>query len=151
MSEEILSLSTIVEKATVNIASKLHPRGKLYELVDLDDLGPIEHQKIVVKHAEAAQLLESPKELTEAESRKLGKLLGDVVKILLPSIETKVLNELSNAKRSTILRVWAARQQTASTASDDTPRSRRTTAASSRRSKSSTAATRKRGSTPRRG
>jgi hypothetical protein len=150
MAEELLSLSTIVDKATVNITSKKHPRGKQYELVDLDDLSPLDHQKIVVKHADATTLMQTEGVLTPTQSRSLEKLLGDIVKILIPTLEPIVLRDLSNGQRSRILRVWAARNSGGGEGGA-TPTRSRTTAASSRRSKSSTAATRNPGRTRRTG
>jgi len=54
---ELLSLSTIVKaKDTVMIESKLHPKGRSYDLIGLDDLGPFEYQKILDRTAAADKL-----------------------------------------------------------------------------------------------
>ena len=156
---ELLDLSTIVEKANVRIRSLKHPAGKLYELVNLDDLGVYEHQTIVTLHAKAATLLQSAGSLTDPQSRELAKSLGDIVRILLPGLEPAVIAELSNAKRSQIIAVWAARNEPAdgdgadgvSGSGEGKARGRRTTGGSSRSSKGSTVASRKAGSTRPRG
>lgn len=147
---EVLDLSTVVEKAHVRIRSRKHPAGKLYELVNIDDLGPFEHQTIVSLHARASELLQSSSALTEPQSRTLTKALGDIVKLLMPGLEPAVLAELTNAKRSQIVQTWAERNAPPGADPGNAP-SRRTTGGSSRSSKRSTAAPRKRGSTPRRG
>jgi len=147
---ELLKLSTIVERQFVTIVTKKHPKGKAYDLVNLDDLGPFEHQTIVTLHGKAAELLQTTSALTEPQANTLRKALGDIVKLLMPSIEPAVLASLSDAKRSQIVQVWAARN-TAAEAEAGNARSRRTTGGSSRNSKGSTAASRKRGSTSRRG
>lgn len=148
MPNEILDLSTIVEHVTVRISSKKFPGGKLYELANVDDLGPIQHQRLAVAHQDAMVLLGSAKELTPPQERALDKALGDVVKILLPKIEPAVLKETTMAHRVRILQAWIGRNESEAAPN---PSTRRTGAASSRASKRSSAATRKRGSTARRG
>ena len=151
---ELLSLSTIVKaKDTVMIESKLHPKGRSYDLIGLDDLGPFEYQKILDRTAAADKLgvIEKP---TAAQARELGKALADILKIVAPSIEPSVVTRLNNSQRAMIVATWTVSlttERTASGSGEGNARSRRTTGGSSRNSKGSTAASRKRGSTSRRG
>lgn len=149
---ELLELSTIVKpKDTVSIKSKLHPKGRSYDLVNLGDLGPIEYHTLLERNAVAESLGARTKRTSKQEAT-LASVLGDILKILAPSIEPSVVAQLSIAQRSMIVATWAASKTAAASASaEGKARRRRTTAASSRRSKGSTAATRKPGSTPPRG
>lgn len=151
MTEEILSLSTIVERARINITSKKYPKGKLYELVGLADLGPYEYAVILARQEETGALIGSEEKLTAAQERKLEKALDDIVKLLLPGLEPVVLAALTTQQRTMIVMTWSAHVHAQAGAAEGNRPSRRTTAASSHGSKPSTAATRKRGSTRPRG
>lgn len=148
MSEEILDLSTVVERARVRIRTLKQPAGKLYELLNLDDLGPYELAVIKARHGEAVKLLNAEKKLTAPQKRALHKALGDIVAILIPSLEPGVLDEMEQAPRALIVQAWAARN---AGGDQGNPAGGPTTAASSRASRRSTKATRKRGSTSRTG
>lgn len=148
---ELLDLSTIVERNTVRIRSKKHPAGKLYELLNRDDLGVFEHAQIVKMHTRASQLLDlaNSRNLKPVEQRELSKALRDVVKLLMPGIEPVVLRELSDTQLAKTVAVWAAMHQDAP---EGNARSRpRTGGGNSRVSKRSTAATRNAGGTSRSG
>jgi hypothetical protein len=160
---ELLSLSTIVKaKDTVTIESKLHPKGRSYDLFGLDDLSPIAYQTVVDRSAIVDSLVVVEKQ-TVAQTRELGKALADILKIIAPDMEPSVLAGMSNVLRHRIVVTWgnrvsalAAERMGATVdgtgdGGSGNPSRRRTTAASSRSSKKSTAATRKRGSTRRRG
>lgn len=148
---EVLSLSTIVERKTINIESKRHPAGKLYELANLADIGPYEYAIIHQRAAEAEQL-RRVKKPTVAQKRRTKKLLDDTVKLVLHGIEPAVLAALSDQQKDMIVVTWSAHLQTQRAAEGNAPaKPRRTTGASSRASRSSSAATRKGGSTSRRG
>lgn len=148
MGNEILSLSTIVDKDTLTLASKRHPRGKSYDFVSRDDLSPLKHELLVTKYQEAATLLNA-KRLTVAQESKLLALFGEVVRILVPRLEPTVLAELTIGQRSKVVKAWA--DNNGGGEDSPGPSERPTTAASARRSRGSTAATRKPGSTRRRG
>lgn len=149
MGKEILDLSTIVEHPTVNIASKRHPKGKLYELINLADLGPFEYATVLQRHAESRALAEKPK-LTAAERRQLEKARADTVKLLVPKLEPTVLAELTPQQQDMLVLAWSAHVQAQGSA-EGNARSRRTTDGSSRDSRPSTAGRPKAGSTPRTG
>lgn len=147
MSEEILNLSTIVDRKKINIESRRHPKGKLYELASTADLGPYEHANLIRANAQVSPLLAKTSKLTAAEERSVKSLLDSMSKLIVFDIEPTVLSALTIQQKSMIVLVWASTVG----AAEGNRKSRRTTAASSPGSKRSTAATRKRGSTPQRG
>lgn len=149
MGTEILNLSTTVERATVNIESKKHPKGKLYEFANLADLGPYEHAVLAQRMVEVNELRKL-KKMTAAQQRQIDALLDEMVSMICLKLEPVVLAALTDAQKQWILLTWSARLETPG-AAEGNRKSRRTTAASSRGSSRSTAATRKRGSTPPRG
>lgn len=148
---EILDLSTIVKRATVNITSKRHPKGKQYELVNLADLGPYEYAVIVDRNG-TVEKLKKLKKLTAAQTRQIARILDEMALLVCPTLEPAVLAELTKEQKEMLVLAWSMHINSAEgDAAADPPVSRRTTGASSRGSKRSTAATRKRGSTARRG
>jgi hypothetical protein len=156
MSEEILNLSTIVERSTVNITAKRNakakPTEKLYELRNTADIGPYEYASIL-HGSQEVERLRALKKLTAAQERQVKKLLDDTVKLVfMTPLEPYVLAALTEQQKEMIVFTWAAHVRGAAEGNaEPNRRSRRTTAASSRGSKRSTAATQKRGSTSQRG
>lgn len=154
MKKPILSMSAIVDRETIELFSKKHPKGKLYELKSVWDLGPTEHATIIDRNNVCQELLQKTKR-TPAQERMLDKALGDVAAILVIGLEPAVLADLTISMRAAILFSWIAanNKSTGEEGADPNPRSRsrRTGSGSSRGSKSSTAATRRAGSTVRRG
>jgi hypothetical protein len=138
MAEEILNLSTVVERPTINVTSKKHKQGKLYELVNLADLGPFEHAAILQRQQELAPLRKL-KKLTEPQKRQVKKMLDDMVVLLCPTLEPMVLKELTDEQKEMIIVVWSAHVTVDTGAAEGNRQSRRTTAARSRGSRSSTA------------
>lgn len=149
MGENILSMSTVVDRDTITLETKKHPAGEVYELVKLADLGPYEYA-ILANRNEEVQKLKTVKKPTPAQKQRTKKLLNELVKMVCPAIEKAVLGELTDEQKQWILLTWSARLEAAG-AAEGNPTSRRTTAASPRGSRSSTAATRRRGSTRRAG
>lgn len=149
MSEEIMNLSTIVTRKTINIASKKHKTGKVYELANLADLGPYEHAIIYQRNEELEKLAKAAKP-TQAQERQVKKMLDDTVSLIVRDLESAVLKELTSEQKQMVVFAWSAHLEAPGAAEGKAP-SRRTTGRSSRDSKSSTAATRKRGSTSRAG
>jgi hypothetical protein len=145
---EILDLSTVVERDTVRIRTKKNKPGKLYDLVNLDELGPFEHQTIIAKHAKVAKFASLSRKLTAAEKGQLNKALGDILKLLVLDLEPAVLAEMEDTQRARIVTTWALKH---GAAEGEEPAGPSTTGGSARASKRSTAATRKRGSTRRAG
>jgi hypothetical protein len=154
VSEELLNLAqAAAPRDTIRLPSKRNPDGKSYEILSPSDLGAYELERLRALSAEEDKLRASaPKALKPAQKRALRRVLGEAVKLLMPSLEPAVLELLSNEAREQILIAWMMKHYSAGAAgTEGEARSRRTTAASSRGSKRSTAATRKRGSTSRSG
>lgn len=155
MSDEILNLSTIVKRKTINIESKKHPTGKLYEVVNQADLGPYEYAIVLQRNEQVGPLLDKMRggtRLSPAEQRKLKKALADTVSMIVVDLEPQVLAELTIQQQELIVIAWSAHIQ--AQMQETTPgnrQSRSTTAASRPGSKRSTAATRRGGSTSRTG
>lgn len=160
---ELLNLSTIVKaKDTVAIESKLHPKGRSYDVLGLDDLSPLAYQT-VVDRGEIVDGLALVAKQTVAQKREMGKALAEIMEIIAPDIEPAVLAAMTNEQGRRIVVQWGNRLATLAmerldATADGTedggsgnPSRRRTTGGSSRSSKKSTAATRKRGSTRQRG
>lgn len=153
MTEEIMNLSTIVERSVMTIKSKKHPKGKVYECANLADFGPFEYAQLAMKSGEVDKL-KAVKKPTAAQKRLAEKMLNDVVKMICPSVAPAVLAELTGQQKQMIVINWSLHVQSErdGAAEGNAPKPRpRTTAGSSRVSKRSTAARRKRGSTPPRG
>lgn len=148
MAEEILHLSTIVDRNTITIDSKQHPNGKTYELTGLADLGPYEYA-IIFQRNEELERIGALKKPTEAQERQVRKMLDDSVALVVRGIEPAVVKSLTAEQKQMVLLAWSSQLERG--AAEGKAPSRRTTGASSRASRRSTAATRKRGSTPPRG
>lgn len=143
--EPLLKLSTIVKHETIEIESKRHPKGKLYELINLADLGPFEHAQMLMRDAEVREL-NALKKPTPAQKKRIDDLSDETMKMLIPSIEPSVLRELTTQQKQSIAFAWVAKITESAPEGPQKPR-RRTTAARSRGSRSSTAATPSGGST----
>lgn len=148
MADEILALSTIVERATVNISSKAHKTGKLYELLNVQDLGILEHATVLANAAVIDRLKQKKRRIPKDE-RELRRALTESVKLVLPSIETAVLRELNNAQLEMIIVSWGTHNHDGAATPGNPQRRRRTGTGSSRAFNRSTAATRKPGSASR--
>ena len=146
MAEEILNLSTVVDRPTMSITSKKHPKGKSYELVTLADLGPYEFAIVFQRSQELQEITAAGKKPTPTQERQAARMLDDTIKLICPSLEPAVLAELKPQQKQFIVFGWTAKMREGAAEGNPTRR-RRTTAASSRGSKRSTAATRKPGST----
>jgi len=145
---ELLDLSTVVERDTVRITSKKHPAGKVYDLVNQDELGPYEYEIISSRHAKTAKLANLTRKMTVVEKRELSKALGDIIKLLVPDLEPAVLSEMEDTQRARIVTAWAMKS---GAAEGEAQAGKSTTANSSRASKPSTAVTKGSGSTSQRG
>ncbi len=148
---ELLDITTVVQRDTVNIRTKKNPAGKLYELLNIDELGSFEHQAIVNCHGIVQTLSQLKKKPTAAQERQLSKALGDILKLIIPTLEPRVLAEIEDTQRAKIVTAWSIKHATDDGAAEgeDGQASASTTGDSSPASKRSTAATRRRGSTSR--
>lgn len=145
---QLLDIATVVERDTVNIRSTRHPAGKVYELVNLDELGVFEHETILARSAAASKYTQLRRKPTAADKRDLMKALGDVLVLIVLGLEPSVLAEIEAPQRDKIIGAWA--EKYSGEAAGEAPAAL-TTGGSSPGSKRSTAASRKRGSTSQRG
>jgi hypothetical protein len=143
---ELLDLSKVVERDTITLKD-----GKTYELVNPDDLGIYEYARITQLQEESRKLEATAKKgkLTPKNERELLRILGEFVKLLIPTIKPAGLGKLTQQDRERIILVWMGRHMTGEEPGEAP--SRRSGASSSRGSKRSTAATRARGSRSRSG
>lgn len=144
---EVLDLSTIVEKRTIRIRTLAHPDGKLYELLNVDDLG-VYDLELLGRHEKLLSELAAVKKPTPAQERALDRALDEMIKLAVPDLEPRVLRELSQSKKAMILKSWAPAQEGGDPGN---AASAPTGGARSRDSKPSTAATPRRGSGSRTG
>jgi hypothetical protein len=145
---KILDMSKVAERDTVEM-----PGGIEREILKNTDLGAYEFARLSALQREANQLQEKLAKGKETPAKKAAvmRVLGEMIKFLIPTITPAELKLLSRANREQIIFVWIGRNtaQREGGGEGNAP-SRRTGAASSRGSRRSTAATRKRGSTSRR-
>lgn len=150
---ELLDLATVVDRDTVRIRTKKNPDGTVYDLIERDELGPYELQLIYNRYEKWQRLLLlSDRKLSPAEKREVSKALGDILKLLIPELESPTLAEMELVQRARIVAKWSEKYQDQGAAEGEAPTSPPpTTAGSSHGSRRSTGATPKRGSTPRSG
>jgi hypothetical protein len=150
---EILDLSKVgAPRDTVRLPQKGNPDGKAHDFASPSDFGLLELHRLM-SFKEKADLLGSLKKRTPKQEQELSRLLGEAVRLLVPSIDPDTLRMLGRPAREQVLLAWIGTYYAGDDEGDDPGEaaSRRTTAASSRGSKPSTAATPKRGSTSRAG
>lgn len=108
--KELLDLSTVVERDTIRITSKLHKDGKAYEVAHPDDFSIIQLEKIgqLQGVSQTLQTAASKRKLKPAEERQLQKSLKDTVALIVPGIEPTVLRVLTDTMCLRIVGVWQA-------------------------------------------
>lgn len=100
----ILELDALTNREHVLIRSELHPDGRLYEMLNVDELGVLAHQRIGQSYQTVLTLQEkSPDTLSPNEAKQLKKALDDAVTIILPDLEKEVLQALSDHKLAAIV------------------------------------------------
>lgn len=107
--ESLGSLSTIVQRKTYTIASKAtkkqYPNGKIYDVASPADFGPVEYAVLVEKQ-QIARELQARKRLTVAQKKRAQDALDDVVRLLIPKIESAVLAEMTEAQKANFVLTW---------------------------------------------
>jgi len=144
---EILDLSKAAHHDTIAL-----PGGSSREVINQTDLGAYEFGRLAALQAETVRLDKAVRggKVSAKQEAELLRVLGDTVKLLIPTITPAELRKLTRANREQIILVWIANNQPEGDAANPPNRAaRRTGAGSSRASRSSTAATRKHGSTSR--
>lgn len=107
MAPEALDLSTIGERVTVRVVSKLHTKGKVYELLNPQELSlwqaaNLERVSVGLK---GYDLEVRP---TPAKARAYTKSLRDLVATVAPTLEEKVLEALSDVQLLAIYGVFGS-------------------------------------------
>lgn len=108
--ETLLSLDTFVERDRIKITSKAHPDGRLYELLNPDELSMVDHARIRSRHNRTVDL-RGVEDLTEQQAEDLTAALDDLVTTVMPDVEPEVLAELSDGKKARVLDVWMQRHE----------------------------------------
>jgi hypothetical protein len=142
---ELLDLTNAAHHDTITL-----PGGTVREVINQTDLGAYEFGRLHALQAETTRLDAAVrgKKATAKQEAELLRVLGDTVKLLIPTVTPAELRKLTRANREQIILVWIANNQVEGDAANPPNRkARRTGGRSSRASRSSTAATRKRGST----
>lgn len=116
----LLSLDTFVERDRIKITSKLHPEGRLYELVNPDELSVVDHARIRSRHNRTVDL-RGVTELDEQQAQDLTDALDDLVTIVMPAVEAEVLADLSDGKKAQVLDVWMRQHKMLTDAGGDGP------------------------------
>jgi len=117
--EPVLDLSTLAPvRSRINIRTKEHPDGKLYELRSMDDFGIEEQQQLTRHGAEFDQLWNTDK-LNSAQRKRLKMLLDGMFERVLDA-PPEVMAALTDGQRSQVVLSFtlaplaqaAARQET---------------------------------------
>lgn len=104
MAHEILDLNTLVDRRKVRIVSKLHPDGEMYDLLNPDELGVMDHQRLATRHGQVQKLQSKGLDkLSGKDARELSAALNDFVAIVMPGVEPAVLKELNDGQKTAIL------------------------------------------------
>lgn len=144
---EVLDLSTIVTRKRIRITSKPHPKGKLYEIRNGIELSLWDVAVVETAVLELAGL-DPKKKPTAAQQRAHRKALVDIVEVVAPSIEPRVLQEMPDMLLLAVYGVFGSGDEEADPGN---ARGAQTSGASSPASNASTRATRRGGSTSRSG
>ena len=144
---ELLDLATVVDRDTVRIRTKKNPDGKVYELLNMEELGAFEFAILASRHEKTRGLDRTDRKMTPAEKRTVAKAVKDILTQIVIDLEPTVLAEINPVQGAKIVGAWAAKYQDDGAAEGEDSASPSTTAGSSHNSKASTAATRRTGST----
>jgi hypothetical protein len=107
MGQELLSLSTLVERESIKIESALHPEGRLYELRNVSELSALELQVVLSRQKQVDRLQKKDStKLTAAETGQMIERLNELVCLVAPSIEPEVLDELADGQKAAIVETW---------------------------------------------
>jgi len=102
---ELLTLDTIAKRDTISIKSKKYPAGKVYELANAADFGPIEWA-LMVRRSEEAQALLAKKRATKKDGQRGQDIIDEFVKLVVHGIEPATLLELTPQQRQSIYFTW---------------------------------------------
>lgn len=122
MAHQILDLNTLVDRRKIRIVSKLHPDGEMYDLLNPDELGVIDHQKLATRHSQVVKLQgKGPDKLSGKDARELTAALNDFVTTVMPDLEPAVLKDLNDGQKTAILQTYESLIPDPGDGSDPTP------------------------------
>jgi hypothetical protein len=109
MGENVLNLADVANHDTVTL-----PDGKEYELINRSDFGLLEIARLQQLQQEDGAIRASgakrkSKKLTPAQEKALMRILGESVKMLIPTITPRVLAMLKRPHREQIVLAWIGR------------------------------------------
>ena len=108
MSKHLLDISTVVDRDTVGISTKKNPTPKIYELLNLDELGAYEYAVISKAREKTRALLgRTDRKLTPAEKRTATKALKDILSLIVKDLDPHVLAEIDQTQAAKIVAAWA--------------------------------------------
>lgn len=104
---EALDLSTISDRTTVRVVSALHPKGKVYELLNPQELSLWQAANLerTSSDLKGYDLTVKP---TPAKQRAYTKAMRALVGTVAPTIEEKVLEALSDVQLLAIYGVFGS-------------------------------------------
>lgn len=107
MAHQILDLNTLVDRRKIRIVSRLHPDGEMYDLLNPEELGVMDHQRLATRHRQVAKLQSKDVDkLSTKDARELTASLDDFVKTVMPSVEPEVLKDLNDGQKTAILQTF---------------------------------------------
>jgi hypothetical protein len=101
----LLSLSTIVERDTIELASKKFPHGKIYEIANAADFGPVEWA-ILTRRSEEAQTLLNKTRKTKKDEQRAQDIIDEFVRMIVHGLEPATFRELTKQQRQSIYFAW---------------------------------------------
>lgn len=105
----ILELSTLApDRPEILLSWTGEPDGKLYEMVDLEDLS-LEQQADLAKYTDIMQSLkkkQSAAQITPPEAKKLAEAMSKLVRALIPSLEDQAFAELTDGAKVKIVEAF---------------------------------------------
>ena len=113
MSKHLLDVSTVVDRDTVGISTKKNQTPKIYEILDLEELGMFEHARISQLHQKTRGMVgRTDRQMTAAEKRIVTKALKDILALIVIDLEPHVLKEIDQTQAAKIVTAWAMKHQT---------------------------------------
>lgn len=105
----VLELSTLApERPEILLRWSGEKSGKLYEMVEIDDLS-LEQQADLAKYTDIMQSLRKKSDaslITPPEAKKLAEAIGKLVKYLLPGLEDQAFAELTDGAKVKIIEAF---------------------------------------------
>lgn len=88
---------------TILIRSKWYPRGRLYRLVDVEELDAESLAELVRLNRRAEEIARRE---TVLRRLRMGRVVDAAVRLLMPDLEPRVLRQMPLESRLRILTAW---------------------------------------------